>query len=610
MTIKNDVLFLVVSLFYNNMITLFNDLADLSIIEIYSYLSSVDTLWSFNNLNSRITRLLIERNIYRHVNLSSSRYKRFVRYLSLLRYNDIESLVIDCYASPLQLTCFPYLPNLRILKIKGVREFIDVFNFARKHGRTLTHLTVESNQYFKTTGLSQELCYPSWNLLEFVTEVINNLVGLRSLNLGLESSFFLHRWPFKTIQTPLIYLSITLSTTCDLLNIMLTQPLTYTLQELHIKLSHMYNIIYSLDRRHLLPRMESLHTFSFVKSFNWYSVIEWTFVNQLTSSSVMPILRRMNFSLVANGDDLVRMSKSALFTDNRRIDVHYALIINDDRSHTDLIKSVPHGNQYNLRQIASATFISDCWPDNQPFTTPDLTYYKKSKNRQHLFYTLPWIFNEFFQLSVPDRCISEIEVFISSYPTSKTHCTRLVKLNMSDNVPSSTSLFSKIMSSNKIVELNLYRCNRNISMNLPNLNHLSLIDSIDSLNSCSLSTNIRSIQIVLHYECLRFASGDWTDLRRLSILPLLKSLRILLYGMHIPPDSTDCKIIAETAPLLSDFSFCFRRIYGQNSYDIDLAYTKHCLFIEQLRNNILSLPLNEEPYAVVEEDGCGLIVWF
>ncbi|CAF3874909.1 unnamed protein product, partial [Rotaria sp. Silwood1] len=46
---------------------------------------------------------------------------------------------------------------------------------------------------------------------------------------------------------------------------------------------------------------------------------------------------------------------------------------------------------------------------------------------------------------------------------------------------------------------------------------------------------MQSIQIILHYEYLRFATADWTALHSLSILPLLKSLRILLYGMHIPP---------------------------------------------------------------------------
>lgn len=50
------------------MLTLFDDLFDLS---------CADTLWSFNNLNTRLTALLYERVFYRPVNLSSTRYHRF-----------------------------------------------------------------------------------------------------------------------------------------------------------------------------------------------------------------------------------------------------------------------------------------------------------------------------------------------------------------------------------------------------------------------------------------------------------------------------------------------------------------------------------------------------
>jgi hypothetical protein len=129
------------------------------------------------------------------------------------------------------------------------------------------------------------------------------------------------------------------------------------------------------------------------------------------------------------------------------------------------------------------------------------------------------------------------------------------------------------------------------------------------LNSKSLPLNIRSIQIVVHHECLHFATADWTALRKLSSLPLLKSLRILLYGMHNPPDDTSCQIIAEIAPVLSDFSICFRRVYHQEAYDIDLASKKHCLFIEQLRKHIL-LSLTSQPYVFVEKDASGLIICF
>jgi hypothetical protein len=167
------------------------------------------------------------------------------------------------------------------------------------------------------------------------------------------------------------------------------------------------------------------------------------------------------------------------------------------------------------------------------------------------------------------------------------------------------------MSLNRIVELHLLGCDRQIPVNLPtHVSRITLTDSPDSLNSCSRLTNIRSIQITLHYQSLRFATNDWTVLRTLSTLPLLISLRVLLYDMRIPPDDISCQIIAETASMISDFCFCFRRLAFEINYDIDAVYTKYSLFIEQLRNRILALPLNEQPYVVVEEDGHGLIIWF
>ena len=180
---------------------------------------------------------------------------------------------------------------------------------------------------------------------------------------------------------------------------------------------------------------------------------------------------------------------------------------------------------------------------------------------------------------------------------------------MSDNHVSSTTFFSQIMSSNKIVELHLYRCNRQVSIDLPNVSHLLLIDSLDSLNCNSLSLNIRSIHIILHYQSLPFTTVDWTALRALSTLPLLKSLRVLLYDMRIPPDDTSCQIIAETASMVSDFCFCFRIEYCHD-YDMWTACIKQWSFIKQLQKHILYLSSNVEPYTFTENDGCGLIIWF
>ena len=187
---------------------------------------------------------------------------------------------------------------------------------------------------------------------------------------------------------------------------------------------------------------------------------------------------------------------------------------------------------------------------------------------------------------------------------------RLIKLTMSDNLPSPASIFSHIVNPTQIIELHLLRCDRQIVVNLPNLRHLILINSLDSLNSFSLSTNIRSIQITVYHQCLHFANIDWTVLTKLSSLPLLNSLRILLYNMGISLDDQSRRVIAETASMVSDFSLCFRRRYYPYINWLHLLYSKHALFIDQLRKDIFALPRNEKVYVFVEEDGCGMRVWF
>ncbi|CAF3172646.1 unnamed protein product [Rotaria sp. Silwood2] len=61
-----------------------------------------------------------------------------------------------------------------------------------------------------------------------------------------------------------------------------------------------------------------------------HSSEEWTFVDVLTTFNVMPVLRRMNFSIVIDVNDLDQMTQSPLFNDDRHIDVHYAFVIHDN----------------------------------------------------------------------------------------------------------------------------------------------------------------------------------------------------------------------------------------------------------------------------------------
>jgi hypothetical protein len=123
---------------------LFDDLADLTLIEIFKYLSSLDVLWSFSCLNDRLTALLIERSCFRQVNLSLARRHQFDILVLCLPLNKIQSLIIDVEASPLQLYRWPYLPRLTRLLLKSISNFDDVSNFVVRHASTLTHLTLET----------------------------------------------------------------------------------------------------------------------------------------------------------------------------------------------------------------------------------------------------------------------------------------------------------------------------------------------------------------------------------------------------------------------------------------------------------------------------------
>jgi hypothetical protein len=131
---------------------MFDDLADLVLIEVLSYLSSADALWALSSLNDRWTRLLAERGFFRQVNLSATYSRQFDQLLQILSLNSIETLIIDRTASPLQLLRWPYLPRLTKLHLRGVREHDSVRFFVLLHAATLTHITIQSDEYSFTVS--------------------------------------------------------------------------------------------------------------------------------------------------------------------------------------------------------------------------------------------------------------------------------------------------------------------------------------------------------------------------------------------------------------------------------------------------------------------------
>lgn len=215
---------------------------------------------------------------------------------------------------------------------------------------------------YSKDGVARKVCYPSWNLCDFVRNVLRHLPALQLLDFGRNTSCHLHYWPLKTIQAHLIYIRITITTVDDLLRLVNTQPLSHTLQQLHITMNDLCrtNSSISLPDAHLWPRMKVLHTFTFIKPFNWHFIEEWMLVDTLTSSNIMPMLRRMNFCIVIDSNDLHSMHHSGLFTDYRHVNIHYAFMINHNRQHIELNDYIQRHSQSHRRQIASATFTSDC----------------------------------------------------------------------------------------------------------------------------------------------------------------------------------------------------------------------------------------------------------
>ena len=135
-----------------NMITVFDQLAELALLEIMSYLSCADALSAFTSLNDRYTRLLAERGHFRHVNLSITYAEQFHQLLQILPLDMIETLIIDRTASPLQLRSWPYLPRLSKLYLRGVREYDSILIFTLLHAATLTHVTIQADGHSLTVG--------------------------------------------------------------------------------------------------------------------------------------------------------------------------------------------------------------------------------------------------------------------------------------------------------------------------------------------------------------------------------------------------------------------------------------------------------------------------
>jgi hypothetical protein len=207
-------------------------------------------------------------------------------------------------------------------------------------------------------GFTGHMSHPRGRLATLVENVLPYLRVLRSLDFGQDTGLGLANWHITTIQSPLNYLRVSMSDIPHLCHVMSTEALSTTLQQLHVTMRSLgtgrENI---LPKELVLPEMINLHTFTLVQSIFSENRIEWLIIESFTAPSVMPVLRRVNLAMFITGDDLHRINRSSLFTDDRRIDIQFAFIVDDASLGIQLTHHVPHGSRFHPRQIVGATCV-------------------------------------------------------------------------------------------------------------------------------------------------------------------------------------------------------------------------------------------------------------
>ena len=195
-----------------------------------------------------------------------------------------------------------------------------------------------------------------------------HLPALRSFDLGI--NYYGTSWPFLTEVVPLTYLRVGVPSIDALVRLMSTPPLFQTLRQLHVKVGNSsFNICSVLSASDLSIEMINLHTFTLVQKFFSMLTIEWTVFEKLTSSKVMPALRRANVSLFLNVKDLKQISSAGLFTDHRHVDVHFAFHLINCPQYTEVTQYIPHGNHFHPRNVVGATFTVNHWSDRTQWSS-------------------------------------------------------------------------------------------------------------------------------------------------------------------------------------------------------------------------------------------------
>jgi hypothetical protein len=139
---------------------------------------------------------------------------------------------------------------------------------------------------------------------------------------------------------------------------MSVKALSTTLEQLHVTLRSQRLVWKTTLPEGLdLPPMMNLHTFTLVQSIFSQTRTPWWTIESLTALNVMPILRPVNSAIFINIADLDRINGSLLFTDDRRIDVQFAFIIDNGSLGVQLSHQISHRSRFHPREVVGVTCV-------------------------------------------------------------------------------------------------------------------------------------------------------------------------------------------------------------------------------------------------------------
>ena len=231
-----------------------------------------------------------------------------------------------------------------------------------------------------------------------------------------------------------------------------------------------------------------------------------------------------------------------------------------------------------------------------------------------MWYSLPWRFDEFFHEDFPGQCITKIEMFYKSSGKKVNNQSYLRTFNACGQIfPSILCSLSHAVLLDQIETLHLSFCTRPVYMEFSNLRDLILMNSINYLKFCSsFPRTLRSIRILFFGSYPNCILPNWSiAFASLSTLTQLNSLRIFIYDISIIVDDESCQMMAKLAHLFNNFNFCYRgKCCSILDDDREKAFEDYIRFIKQLCHYILLFSTNQQVSYSIEDDGCGLLVWF